>query len=153
MQVKIGIRFHRARITYFQINGLYITSSRLYAKAFFFDKQTIYQKLRNSNGNNFSFIPHLCYFFISPLDCFFQRSEFDNTILYQNEGQRNSHKNINIPLSFYQSSITLPLPSVKTIKNLRSIRKFKHVRQLYGPRAMYFPRADAQNSQYIVYLL
>ena len=44
-----------------------LTSSRLYAKEFSFDKScsmkwTIYQKLRHSNGNTFSFIPHVCYF-------------------------------------------------------------------------------------------
>ena len=38
-------------------------------------------------------------FFISPLDCWFQRSEFNNTLLYQNEKGENSHKNI-IPLLF-----------------------------------------------------
>ena len=29
-------------------------------------KQTIYQKLRNSNGNTFSFIPQICYFLYHP---------------------------------------------------------------------------------------
>ena len=43
------------------------SASRLYAKEFFFDKssrvkQTIYQKLCNSNENTFSFIPHVYYF-------------------------------------------------------------------------------------------
>ena len=43
------------------------TLSKLYAKEFTFDncsyiKQTIYQKFRDSNGNTFSFIPHVCYF-------------------------------------------------------------------------------------------
>ena len=43
------------------------TTSRLYAQEFGFDKsssikQTIYQKLRNSNGNTSSFILHVCYF-------------------------------------------------------------------------------------------
>ena len=73
MQVKIGIRFHRAEITYFEIKRLPICSrqadsaSRLYAKVFTFDKSSsikyiICQKLRNSNGNTFSFIPHIRYF-------------------------------------------------------------------------------------------
>ena len=46
-------------------------SSRLFAKEFTFDKRscikwTIYQKLCNSNGNTFSFIPHVCYFSYLP---------------------------------------------------------------------------------------
>ena len=48
-----------------------LTSSRLYAKEFSFDKSssmklTIYQKLCNSNGNTFSFIPDVCYFSYHP---------------------------------------------------------------------------------------
>ena len=44
-----------------------LASSRLYAKEFTFDKRScikyaIYQKLRNSNGNTFSFIPYVCCF-------------------------------------------------------------------------------------------
>ena len=34
--------------------------------------------------------------FISLLDCYFQRSEFNNTLLYQKEGGGNSHKNIRV---------------------------------------------------------
>ena len=51
MQVKIGIRFHRAEIN-FEINRLYVYSEQsIYAKEFSFDKsssieQIIYQKLR-----------------------------------------------------------------------------------------------------------
>ena len=113
-----------------------LTQSRLYAKEFIFDKrsyikQTIYQILRNSNGNT------CMLFFISHLDCCFRRSQFKNTLLHQSEGVGNSHKNINI-LPFYSSSVTPPPPSVKTTKNLRSIRKLKHARYLY------FPRGDAQ---------
>ena len=73
MQVKIGITFHRDEISYFEMNRLYIiclrqadSASRLYLKEFIFDKSsslklTIYQKVTNSNGNTFSFIPHVCY--------------------------------------------------------------------------------------------
>ena len=48
-----------------------LTSSRFYAKEFSFDKSssmkwTIYQKLHNSNGNTFIFIPHVCYFSYHP---------------------------------------------------------------------------------------
>ena len=46
-------------------------ASRLYAKEFTFYKissirYTTYQKLANSNGNTFSFIPHVCYFSYHP---------------------------------------------------------------------------------------
>ena len=54
--------------------------------------------------------------------------EFNNTLLYQNVGWGNCHKNINIPLPFYQSSVTPHLSSVKTTKILISVRKFKHMR-------------------------
>ena len=41
MQVKIGIRFHRAEITYSEINRLsMLTSSRLYTKEFTVDKRS-----------------------------------------------------------------------------------------------------------------
>ena len=48
-----------------------LKSSRSYAKEFTFDqssfvKLTIYQKLRNSNGNSFSFTPHVFYFSYLP---------------------------------------------------------------------------------------
>ena len=48
-----------------------LTSSRLYAKEFNFDKSssiklTSYLKLHNSNGNTFKFIPHVCYFSYRP---------------------------------------------------------------------------------------
>ena len=69
-------------------------------------------------------------FFISLLNCCFRRPEYNNTILHQNEGGGNSHKNINIPFPFYQSSFTPPLSSVKTKKNLRSIRKFQYARHI-----------------------
>ena len=59
MHVKIGIRFHRADTTYFEIN-------RLYAKEFSYGKsssikQTISQKLRNLTRDNLSFTPHVRY--------------------------------------------------------------------------------------------
>ena len=69
MQFKISIRFHRAEVTYFKINIICLRqadlASRLYGKEFTFDKsssikQTIYQKLLNSNGNTFCFILHIC---------------------------------------------------------------------------------------------
>ena len=47
------------------------TSTRLYANEFTFDKRScrkwnIYQKLRNSTRNTFSFIPHVSYFSYLP---------------------------------------------------------------------------------------
>ena len=95
-----------------------LTSTRVYVCI----KQTIYQNLRNQNRNTFSFMPHVCYF--SHLAWIL---EFKNTLLYQNEGGRNSHKNINIHLP----SIASHLPTVKTIKILRLIRKFKRMRDTY----------------------
>ena len=88
-------------------------------------------------------------FFTSPLDCCFQRSGFNNTLLYQNEGRGIAIRT----LTFLSHSIRVPsllpspLPSIKTIKNLRSIKKFKHARHLHRLRALYFSGADAQNSQ------
>ena len=62
--------------------------------------------------------------------------EFNNTLLYQNEGGENSRKNINIHVPFYQSSVTPYLPSVKTIKILMSIRAFWHVRDIYTDQGL-----------------
>ena len=60
-----------AGITYFNIQDYMITSSRLYAKEFSFDKsssvkQTTYQRLHNSYKNTFGFMPHVCYFSYHP---------------------------------------------------------------------------------------
>ena len=73
-------------------------------------KYTIYQKLRNSNGNNFSLIPDVCYFSCLPWIAASEGPSLTthNTLLQQNEGGGNSHKNINIPLPFSQSSVTPP---------------------------------------------
>ena len=57
--------------------------------------KTDYQKLANSNGNTFSFIPHVCYFSYQP-SIASETREFNNTLLYQNEGRGTSLKNINI---------------------------------------------------------
>ena len=144
MQVKIGIRFHCVATTYFEMNRLYaFTSSRLYVKEFSFDKslsmkQIIYQKLHSMNGNTFSFIPCICYFPYHPC-------------IPASEGWSLTTQEINIPVPFYESSITPPLPSVKTIKKLRSIEIFMHARHLHRQRALYFLHIDAQNSQCLVY--
>ena len=45
------------------------SASRLYAMEFTFDKSSSinsYQKLANSNGNTFSFMPRVCYFSYHP---------------------------------------------------------------------------------------
>ena len=106
MQVKISVRFHRDEITYFEMNRLYPyrqadSASRLYANEFSFDKsssikQTIYQKLANSNGNTFSFIPRML--FLLPQYCCFQNWEFNNSPLPKRGERKHSHKNINIPV-------------------------------------------------------
>ena len=99
-----------------------LTSIRLYAKEFSFDKsssmkQTIFQKLRNSKGNTFTFIFHVL-FFVSPLDCCFRRLEFNNTRTKASPSLSFSIRVLSLP----------PLPYIKTIKNLRPIRKFTHAR-------------------------
>ena len=40
MEVVIGIKFHHADITYFNITDYMLTSSRLYAKEFSFEKSS-----------------------------------------------------------------------------------------------------------------
>ena len=75
------------------------SANRLYAKEFTFDKSssiTIYQKLHNSNGNNYS---SCMLFFLSPQHCCFS-SEFNNTLLYQNEGAVNTVARTSSSLSF-----------------------------------------------------
>ena len=62
MQVKIGVRFHRAEITYFKINKLYAdyrlcqadSASRLNAKEFSFDKSSSVKQTKN--------VPKIAYF-------------------------------------------------------------------------------------------
>ena len=76
MQVKIGIRFHRAEITYFEINRLYAYVKQIQQADYMrrnsllikvqVKNKTIYQKLANSIGNTFSFIPHVYNFSYLP---------------------------------------------------------------------------------------
>ena len=108
MQVKISVRFHRDEITYFEMNRLYPyrqadSASRLYANEFSFDKsssikQTIYQKLANSNGNTFSFIPHVCYFSYHPSIAASETRSLTTLFSTKMRGRKHSHKNINIPV-------------------------------------------------------
>ena len=154
MQIKIGIWFHRGEITYFEINRLLmLTLSRLYAKEFFFDesssikKATIYQNLHNSNGNTYSFIPRVC-FFISPLDCWFRRSELSNSLLYPIEGVGNTatRTSTSPPHSALFRHSSPPL-----CKNHQKPKKIQTCETpLHWSRALYFPHTDVQNSQYIV---
>ena len=85
-----------------------LTLSRLYAKEFSFDKSssikyTIHQKMRNSNGNTFSFIPHVCYFSYHP---WIAASEGRSLTTQEHQCP------CPIPVPVYQSSITPLLPSV-----------------------------------------
>ena len=87
--------------------------------------------MRNSNGNIFSFIPHVCYFLYHPRIAASEDRSLTTLSSTQMRGRKHNHKNI--PAPFYQSSVTPPLPSVKTIKNLR---KFKHARHFYIDRGL-----------------
>ena len=102
MQVKIGITFHLDEITYFETNRLYTYVNR-YAKEFIFDKssrikQTIYQKLANSNGNTFNFIPHVCYFSRHPSIAASETRTLTTLFSTKMRERKHSHKNINIPV-------------------------------------------------------
>ena len=100
-------------------------SSRLYAKEFNFDKsssieQTIYQKLRNWNRNTCSFIHHVCYFSYHLSIAASKAQSLLTLFSIKMRGRKHNHKNMNILVTCYQNSVIPPLPSVKTIKNLRS---------------------------------
>ena len=110
-----------------------LTSSRLFAKKFNFDKnssikQTIYQKLDNSNGNTFSFISHECSFSYHPRIVASKtgvQQLFSAKIKDGEETQPQEHQH---PCPILLDWITPPLTSLKTMKNLTSIRKLKHAR-------------------------
>ena len=72
MQVKIGMRFHRADnlFRYKQIT-VYACVKQIMCERILFDESAsveyiIYKKLRNSNESTLSFIPHACYFSYRP---------------------------------------------------------------------------------------
>ena len=95
--------------------------------------QTIYQKLRNSNGNTFSFIPHVCYFsylsWITASKGLGLTTLFSTKMMWEEIARRTStpvSHSIRVP-SLLSSP---PLPSAKTIKNLESRRKFS-IRDTY----------------------
>ena len=72
--------------------------------------------MRNSNGNTFSFIPHVYYFSYHPSIAASDTLNLTTLFTTKMRGRKQSHKNINIPVPFYQNSVTPSLPSVKTIR-------------------------------------
>ena len=59
------------------------------------------QKLRNSNGNSFSFIPHVCYFSYHPSITASEAQSLTALFSTKMRGRKHSHKNINISVPFY----------------------------------------------------
>ena len=102
MEFKIGIRFHRAEITYFEINRLYAYLKQIqqadYAKEYNFDKSSsiklnVYQ---NCDGNTFSFILHVCYFSYHPSIAGSEARSLTTLFFTKMRGKKHSYKNINI---------------------------------------------------------
>ena len=107
MQAKIGIRFHRAEITYFEINRLYayvkqIQQADYLRRNLFLIKVQAQNRLFTKNCITRTEIIHssCMLFFLSPQYCCFQNSEFNNTLLYQNEGRGNTVTRTSTYLSF-----------------------------------------------------
>ena len=59
---------------------------------------TIHQKLRNSNGNTFSFIPHVCYFSYHPSIAASEARSLTTLFSTKMRERKHTHKNINIPV-------------------------------------------------------
>ena len=74
-----------------------LTSSR-FSKQIMCEGITIHQKLRNSNGNTFSFIPHVCYFSYHPSIAASKARSLTTLFSTKISGRKHSHKNINIPV-------------------------------------------------------
>ena len=53
--------------------------------------------MAKSNGNTFSFIPHVCYFSYHPSIAASETRSLKTLFPAKNEGRGNSHKNINVP--------------------------------------------------------
>ena len=121
-----------------------LTSSKLYAKEFSFDKSSnmkliIYQKLRNLNGNTFSFIPHVYYFSYHPWIAAPEARSLT--------AQEHQHP-CPILLEFRHSSP----PLFKNYKKPEVHKKIQACETLtLTERALYFPRTETQKSQYLVY--
>ena len=91
-----------AEITYFEINRVYTYAKQIQQadnmqKKFTFDKSSsiIYQKLRNSNGNTFSFIPHVCCFSYDPSIAAFEARSLTtlfSTKMRRKETQSQEHR-------------------------------------------------------------
>ena len=132
-----------------------LTSSRLFAKKFNFNKsssikQTIYQKLDNSNGNTFSFISHECSFSYHPRIVASKigvQQLFSAKIKDGQETQPQKHQ--------HPCPILLDLhhPSLNVFKNHEKSDVDKKTQACKARRALYLSRADAQCSQYLVYWL
>ena len=101
-------------------------------------KHTIYQKLHKSNRKDLvSFL--ICYFsYHSWIDAFEDPSLTTpfSTKMRGEETQPQEHQHT---CPFYKSSVTPPLPSIKTMKKPRLIRKFKRARHLHWSRAVPHP--------------
>ena len=87
-------------------------------------KYNIYQKLHNSNGHTFSFIPHVCYFSYHHSIAASEARSLTTPLSTKMRGLgwgwgRASHKNITSMSPFYQNSVTPPRPFAKSIKNPR----------------------------------
>ena len=78
-------------------------------------------------------------FFKSPLDCFSQRSELNNT-----------RTSTYLPHSIRVLSLLSSPPLFKNHKNPEVDKKIQAC-ETYIDRALYFPHADAQKSQYFAY--
>ena len=107
-----------------------LTSSRLYVKEFTFDKrsyikQTIYQKLRSSNGNIFSVTPHISYFSYLPWIAASEGRSSLAQIRDRKQPQEHQHSS---PILLEFCHYFPPL--CKNHKKMRSIRKLKHARRI-----------------------
>ena len=110
--------------------------------------------MHNSNGNTFSFISHISYYsYYLWIAACFQILEFNNTSLYQNDGEQTQPQehqhSCPILLEYCHSSPNF----CKSYKKLQSVRKFKHARNSNWPRTLYFPCTNSQNNQFLVYQL
>ena len=115
-----------------------LTSSKLYAKEFSFDtssnmKLIIYQKLRNFNGNTFSFIPHVYYFSYHP---WIAASEARSLT-----AQEHQHP-CPILLEFRHSSP----PLFKNYKKPEVHKKFKHARHIDRESFVFSSYRDSKES-------
>ena len=86
-------------------------------------KQTIYQKLWNTNGNSFSFMLHVCYFSYHPWIAVSEGESLTTLLSTKITGAGNTAARISKSLSNSLIVPSLSLSSVKTIKKLRLINK------------------------------